>query len=216
MQNFYAAEFGRARGASGQGDGFEDGDAARIHEDGTGPGYITHDVDDIGLAHDDRVAGEDSDIALRIVAQIARDGQRDGMVGIAAMSDGNAVAGFFGQAAGSRKEIVKMLFSEHGINAGLGHFSEDARALRGVLVDEQSHVGIFDKGGETLLDQLRCFFNSEASNVSGPDERAIHIAGAGDTCLGSEFGDVVDGEFDQVADPELEGWITLVTWLSRV
>ena len=62
------------------------------------------------------------------------------------MSDSDAVASLFGQAARRRNQIIKMLLSEHRINSRLGNFSQNACSLRGVFSHEDRDVRILQKG----------------------------------------------------------------------
>ena len=72
-----------------------------VHEKSTRPSDIAHHVNQVGFADDDRVAGQDCNIALRVVAHIARERNANGFIGLIAMRDGDASTGLVGESASS-------------------------------------------------------------------------------------------------------------------
>jgi len=100
-----------------------------VHEKSAGSSYIAHDVNQVGLANNDRVPGQDGNVALRIVGYIAREGNSNWLVGLVPMRDRNASASLFCKTAGSRDEIEEPLLSRHGIHSRLRNFTQYTCAL---------------------------------------------------------------------------------------
>ena len=65
-------------------------------------------------------------------------------------------------------------------------------------------MGTFHEIGKPSLDELLGLFGCETSHVGIADERAVHVAVAGDASLGGEFGNAIDAHLDQVSNSELQ------------